>query len=129
MVQAMSLISDLPSIVLLGGISDNIPPVLFLVLMGVCAILIIVGAVADMMPEREAKVGAEVQEDAGAAAKRAAKAEQLKAKAEEKARKKAAKAESKAAKGKKGKSKAAPTPIAEPSEAAAVETIDFSEPE
>ncbi|MCE9556914.1 MAG: hypothetical protein K8T91_26500 [Planctomycetes bacterium] len=105
------------------------PPILFLVLMGVCAIAIVVAAVMDMMPERAADGEGEAQEDTVATSKKQAKAEKLKAKAEEKAKKKAAQKASKAGKAKKGKSKTAPTPVAEPSESEPVgEVIDFSEP-
>jgi len=135
-----SMVFDSSSLFLVAGFSDNIPPILFLALIGVCAIMIVAGAVVDMMPERAASDRKVSADSADAAAKKLAKAEQLKAKMEAKARQKAEKAAAKAAKGKQGKSKA-PAPATEtvdapqssdefePSESSPIESIDFSEPE
>ena len=124
MLTATSLVSDMPTFAFLESIGNNLPPILFLVLIGVCAMAIVVAAVLDMLPAREAGgEGDAQQDDASAAAMKNAKIASLKAKAEEKARKKAAKTAGKAAKGKKGKSKA------EPTESAPAEIIDVFEPE
>lgn len=120
--------SDLPAVVLFGGFSDNLPPILFLALIVVCGLMIVAGAVFDMMGDRVSEPKVRVSDEA-AEGKKAAKAEKAKAKAEAKARQKAEKAEKAAAakaakaakptktKEKKGKSKAA----AEKTETAAAE--------
>jgi len=119
-------------------IGQNLPPVLFLTFLVVCALMIIAGAVLDWLPEREPKAAAD--DDEAKTSSRLSKAEKKKAQAEakarkkeEQARKKAEKAAAKGKKGKKGKSQEEPAPVAAdeaeaPSEPAG-ETIDFSMPE
>jgi hypothetical protein len=119
-------------------IGENLPPVLFLTLLAICALMIIAGAVVDRIPEKEPGTDTDDEADGQGVAKsskadlKKAKAEAKARKKEEQTRKKAEKAAAKAGKAKKGKPQAEPAPdtseATEPSESTG-ETIDFSMPE
>jgi len=122
-------------------IGENLPPVLFLTLMAVCALSIVAAAVLDVMPQKEpgTRDQGDTDEEGGSKLSKAevkkAKAEAKARKKEERARKKAETAAAKAAKGgkaKKGKSQPQTTPEATEDAASsepAGETIDFSMPD